>query len=42
LPEVDRDDRRIAERWLAAGTAAAGPDAESLSLARLVDAVLRD
>jgi len=45
LPEVDRDDRRIAERWLGAGATAASPDtsatdAKDLSLARLVETVL--
>jgi tetratricopeptide (TPR) repeat protein len=41
LPEVDRGDRRIAERWLGAGADATDPVAEGLSLTRLVDTVLR-
>jgi predicted ATPase/DNA-binding SARP family transcriptional activator len=40
LPEVDRDDRRIAERWLGAGAAPVGADVEGPSLASLVDTVL--
>lgn len=40
LPDVDRDDRRIAEQWLGAGGAATGPVAEPVPLAQLVETVL--